>query len=563
MGLSNNYKTSLNDILFSVRLLSLFFAFMAFLERYYKTLNSEDYNSSNIIYTVLIMFGVITFIYVSFTNVYPKGSKLTGSRMKWVEFGLMFLIIFAAVFVTGFYASGFKILFVLLVVSYTLDFGLKPGVIIASVLSVGMLIVDLAMAPTVDGVNIHFQEDLILCGVMSITAWALGYYSQTETKYIEDLKELANIDGLTLLYNHRAFHETISGLFEKAKRDNTRLAMIYIDIDYFKDYNDIYGHLYGDEALRSVADIFARTLGDRKYIFRYGGDEFAVILPDYNIAQATKMAETLRLEINKYPFYGEEMLPGKALTVSMGVAAMQEKYRSYSELISEADGALYKAKLFSKNRVETYTSILDKISGTSDNSKIADAITSIRTMIAIINSRDYYTYGHTERVVSYADCMAKRLNLPQHERELLVYSAYVHDVGKINISNDILLKVGQLSSDEWGELKKHSLYSAEIVEKTPGLEGVSDIILEHHERYDGTGYPKGTAGENINHLSRMLSVVDSFDAMVSVRPYKGRLSLPEAVEELRRNAGTQFDPVYVEEFIQELEQICALSTVTE
>lgn len=174
----------------------------------------------------------------------------------------------------------------------------------------------------------------------------------------------------------------------------------------------------------------------------------------------------------------------------------------------------------------------------------------IKTLISVINGKDKYTYGHVERVVDYAKLIGDELNLTKEDRRKLIYGAYIHDVDKISISKETLIKRMPLPNYEWQEIKAHPKYGYEIVSKIECLKDMADMVLYHHERYDGNGYPEGLKGENIPYLSRVLTVIDSFDAMTTARPYNTKKTYKEGIEELRKCAGKQFDYKIVEAFIK-------------
>ena len=282
---------------------------------------------------------------------------------------------------------------------------------------------------------------------------------------------------------------------------------------------------------------------------RYGGEEFAIILPNTSEMDAIKLAEEIRSKIEKTYFHGEENQPNGKLTVSIGISIYPDKAKNDIELIKSADDALYRAKFFDKNRVETYTSILDELKNDIEDEHI-DIITSIKTLISVINAKDKYTYGHVERVVIYSRLLADKLELNEKDKKDLIYGAYMHDIGKINIPKEILNKNMPLTPEEWEIMKQHPLNGVEIIKPVESLKEIIPLILHHHERYDGKGYPDNLKGDNIPYLVRMLTVVDSFDAMTSSRPYNKRKTYKEAIEELKKCSGTQFDKDIVDAFIQ-------------
>ncbi|MPM62193.1 hypothetical protein SDC9_109059 [bioreactor metagenome] len=203
-----------------------------------------------------------------------------------------------------------------------------------------------------------------------------------------------------------------------------------------------------------------------------------------------------------------------------------------------------------RNSVEVYSSIFEEFSGDdSQNEGLKKIMNSLKTLITVINSRDFYTYNHVERVVYLCKEFANYLELQDEDKRLLLYAAYLHDLGKINISKEILICDQPLTNEQWEELKRHPIDSAAIVGAIEGLEDIVPIILQHHERYDGAGYPNKLRGNEICYLARILTLADSFDAMTSKRPYQATKTYDQAFDEIRKCSGTQFDPDLSEKFI--------------
>ena len=400
-------------------------------------------------------------------------------------------------------------------------------------------------------ISAYFQDDLLLSGIFFLTALPLGFYVKIEKQHIEKLENMINIDGLTELYNHRYFCDSLAEKIKIGEKENSPVSMIFIDIDYFKNYNDMYGHQKGDYVLKKIGKIIKSSIGNEHIPARYGGEEFAIILPDTTEGMAVNIAESLRKKIENTYFEGEENQPNGKLTASMGVSVYPDKAGSDIELIKSADDALYRAKFFYKNRVEAYISILDEIKSNIDEEDI-ELVTSIKTLISVINAKDRYTYGHVERVVVYGRMLAESLGLNERDKNILIYGAYMHDIGKINISKDVLIKKMKLTDDEWEVLKQHPANGVEIIKSVKSLNMIIPLIISHHEKYDGTGYPNNLKGDEIPYLARVLTVIDSFDAMTSNRPYNKRKTYKEAIEELQRCSGTHFDPEIVKVFIKAL-----------
>ncbi|MEA5014394.1 MAG: diguanylate cyclase [Candidatus Limiplasma sp.] len=456
-------------------------------------------------------------------------------------------IVLLSVILTGSYQSNYKFLFIFVILFTSIECDRRTSLTVALLSALIILGIDLFASPRIE-INAHFEDDIVLAFVFVIISWTVSYYDEIRKKHIAYLKDLANIDGLTGLYNHRYFYDYLSAEIASCAKKGLPLSLLFIDIDNFKYYNDMYGHQKGDDVLRSIALIMKAAFPKDTFIARYGGEEFAAVLSGYSEDQAVTEAEKLRRAVQEYPFDSQEGLPAGNLTVSVGLSSYPLKGKTDAELIKGADDACYRAKFLCKNRVEAYSSILDEFHFTPE------VITQIKTLIAVINAKDKYTYRHVERVVFYCNLLANQLMLSEEERRNLVYSAYLHDIGKINISEDILVKTEPLTPEEWSILQNHPQYAVDIIRNNDALDEVKPIILQHHERYDGKGYPLGLKGEEIHYLARLLTVVDAFDGMTSLRPYQKTKTYAQAIDELTRCSGTQFDPDAVKAFIRCIEE---------
>lgn len=241
----------------------------------------------------------------------------------------------------------------------------------------------------------------------------------------------------------------------------------------------------------------------------------------------------------------------------MGVSELQKEGDSYSGLVKRADLALYRAKYLRRNSVEVNTSILEGFNISDVSHDLRETLNSLKTLIIVINSRDSYTFRHTERVVLLCKTVAEYMKLPEEDIKRLCCAAYLHDLGKINISKETLINEKELTPEEWEELKRHPAEGANILSKVKGLEDIVPIVRQHHERYDGNGYPDKLKGEEINYLARILTLADSFDAMTSRRPYKPAKTYTQAFEEIEKCSGTQFDPELSKTFIEAIKIKCA------
>lgn len=554
--INKDKRKQINDMVSIVKLASLMFTAIIFFQYIF---NDNEF-LNNLVYQQ-IMFMALGIVMLLLLGIYLVWSfslndRINKSKYRKIIFieNLFFIaIFFLAITLSGAYASEYKYIFLFIITSSTIQLGLKDGITVAFISSVLILGIDIFCFPNAGAVNKYFQNDLILSGIFLLTAWPLGFYVKIEDEHINKLEELVNKDGLTGVYNHRYFHDALKEKIILSEKDKEHTSMIFVDIDYFKHYNDLYGHQKGDEVLRSIGDILKNNIREGDIAARYGGEEFAVILPNTKEEEALSLADKLRSTIEKTKFYGEENQPRGVLTASMGVSVYPDKAKSDVELIKSADDALYRAKFFNKNRVETYTSILDELKNDIDEKDI-ELVTSIKTLISVINAKDRYTYGHSERVVLYSRLLAEKLKLNKVDTDTLIYGAYMHDIGKINIAQDVLIKKMPLTTEEWELLKQHPESGAEIIKPVKSLEKMVPIILHHHEKYNGTGYPDGLKGEEIPYLSRVLTVVDSFDAMTSNRPYNQRKTYDEAIIELRKFSGSQFDPVIADKFIEVIKE---------
>jgi len=318
-----------------------------------------------------------------------------------------------------------------------------------------------------------------------------------------------------------------------------------LDIDLFKVYNDIYGHLAGDQILRKMGELIKASVRKLDIPFRYGGEEFTVILPEARLDNAYKVAERMRKTI-------ESKASSKAMpvTVSLGVASWPSDGITKEEIIGCADTALYRAKQTGRNRTSLSSDIVK--SGTpligEELEARRGALNIIYALAATVDAKDHYTYGHSKKVSEYAVALAEALGLPGDKVTTIRAAALLHDIGKIGVPDSILNKEGTLTEEEWERIKAHPQDGVEILRHVINLVNCLPAILHHHERYDGNGYPSGLKGADIPWEARILAVADTYDAITSLRPYRQRLPSQQALEEIKRCAGTQFDPELVDIF---------------
>jgi len=373
------------------------------------------------------------------------------------------------------------------------------------------------------------------------------------------LMERANTDGLTGLYNHRYFHERLSQELKRAIRYGHPLSLFMIDLDGFKAVNDRMGHPAGDMILRNVAKIILSNVRETDICVRYGGDEFAVILPETDLDEALALAERVRRVVDSDPTLsvGQEGEGGGAhwkITLSIGAAECPRHARQRDALVAAADISMYHAKSISENRVCSYDEV-PGAGGLMDPCKIhaflqSASVSTIAALAEAVDAKDHYTHGHSEAVARYAAGIADQLRLSPEDKFNVRIAAMLHDIGKIGMPDTILKNPGDLSTEQRDIVHSHPLVGERIVKQVPQLQKILPGILYHHERYDGTGYPSGLKGQQIPLIARIICVADAFDAMTSDRPYRKALPVNEALQELRKGAGAQFDPKLIEAFAQ-------------
>jgi diguanylate cyclase (GGDEF)-like protein len=356
---------------------------------------------------------------------------------------------------------------------------------------------------------------------------------------------LAHTDPLTGLGNHRHFQEQLKLQVEQAAETDSPLSVCLFDLDNFKQINDGYGHPAGDKVLAQISSRL-RQAGNA---FRLGGDEFALILPGYGEKAALGHAERLVQALAS-----EHTEHGGTVSFSGGVATYPQHGRDRAELVRVADIALYWAKAEGKNRVLLFDPdrpVAQHLHQLASGFDRGARLSAASALAGAVDARDAYVAGHSERVGELAAACASRFPLPQEQVDLIRLAARLHDVGKVGIPEEILAKRGPLNSTEREVVERHSQIGFGMLEPL-GVEPVSSWVLHHHEHWDGCGYPDNLAGEQIPIASRIILVADAYDAMLSDRSYRPSMSPEAAAEELQRCAGTQFDPVVVDIFLEGL-----------
>ncbi|MBU1020818.1 MAG: HD-GYP domain-containing protein, partial [Firmicutes bacterium] len=289
-------------------------------------------------------------------------------------------------------------------------------------------------------------------------------------------------------------------------------------------------------------------------LVRYGGEEFVIFYPNISSKSAFQSIEKIRKVVEDEFLLSKEIK--EFLTVSAGVASYPEHGNTLEEIISKADQAMYFGKQSGRNKAILFE-VKDSKSRIYDDEvqeKIKDAyIYSIYALAATIDAKDHYTFGHSNNVSILSAALAKESNYSIKDIEIVKNAGLLHDIGKVGIPESVLSKPGVLTEDEMEVMRSHVVQSINIIKHIPNLLETVPVIVSHHERYDGQGYPRGIKGEHIPLLGRIICIADSFDAMTTDRPYRKGYSLEQAVYELQKNKGKQFDPDLVDTFIRMLE----------
>jgi diguanylate cyclase (GGDEF)-like protein len=379
---------------------------------------------------------------------------------------------------------------------------------------------------------------------------ASGAFLQVEAR--------ATHDRLTGVPNRETLLIALVAEVDRAVRHAKPLSLAFIDIDRFKPINDTYGHGAGDAVLRQVAELIAGNVRSSDYFGRYGGEEFMLILPETLPADAVGLAEQLRGMVMLAPLQlpdGQTM----KLTISVGVTGGQGGELGVDSLVERADAAMYAAKSLGRNRTHLFRELdegaqVRRAPISSEHRAKASAIgqwasdAASQALASVLAPQPSHRGRPSDMIAALATGLALELGLPPEEIKRIRIASLLHDLGKIAIPPEILDKPSALNDGEWQAIGQHPRIGQVILEQASGLREAIPVVLHHHERFNGGGYPHGLRGAEIPLGARIVAVADAYHAMVNARPYKDALSHQGALAELREGAGTQFDPEIVAAF---------------
>ena len=447
-------------------------------------------------------------------------------------------------------------------------------------------------------VDFSEEEVLLLRTLADLIAGALH-----NSMAFQKAQEQAITDGLTGVKTHRFFMEALSAEWKRSTRAGRAFALVLMDLDRFKFVNDFYGHLEGDLVLQRVGHILETNCRRSDVVARYGGDEFVILMPETNMEHARQLATKLRGWVSADPLLRE-----KNISASFGIACYPLHGSTPQELIQVADASMYlskhqggnavstadhfdpnEAKKWKRDVLEAYLGVTLKrlfstgpeafeeiysrlkqfteslastevSTGTTEAAEIPQALPqavldTVTSLAFAIDAKDHYTQGHSQKVSAYAALIAEALNMSDVEVEEVRLGAVLHDIGKVAIPENILNKSGPLNPDEWDTMKSHVTFGAKILDPLTPLARIREMVLHHHEYFDGSGYPDALSGEQIPLGARIIAVADAFDTITSDRTYKKARAATEALAELERCSNAQFDGSIVALFVRTMRQL--------
>jgi len=383
----------------------------------------------------------------------------------------------------------------------------------------------------------------------------------------------ATTDGLTGLFNHRTGQEKLAEQLRLAERYQRNISVVMIDVDHFKSINDNYGHPCGDTVLKAVAKLVSSCCRDVDLPIRYGGEEFLLVLPEVNQEGAVTVAERIRKALLQEVIHHEDIQI--SVTASFGVSSFPDDAQGQQQLLDLADKALYLSKRLGRNQVHTAGDLmfeeiaptveklpappptpadvthLASVSAEAEQKEelVPEVVEMVKALASALYSKSEYNKTHHLETARLAELLAKVMGLTQQQVEQIRVAGLLHDVGTLSLPSDLMNKQGPYTAEERAIINQHAVLGAQLLRPIRALKDICEILENHHERWDGTGYPRGLTGEQIPLPARIVSVVDSYHAMISDRPYRKAMTYDQALAKLKEGAGSQWDPFLVDIFI--------------
>lgn len=401
------------------------------------------------------------------------------------------------------------------------------------------------------GHNIVVHHMVITVGTLVTAATLLTYLRGRVERLLARLTDAARTDPLSGLPNRVALHEVLEAELERAQPEGRPVSLVMIDLDRFKRVNERLGLAAGDRTLLRVSAVLEEGTRRMDFVSRSGGEEFAIVLPESNHHQSFLFAEELLEKIRAI-----SGAPGTNLTASAGVAAFPEHGEDLATLTAAADRALHAAKALGRDRAVIYSPEVTNVLGAVSGRRSVETQAHLATVLSLaeaLDQRDSGTARHSQTVGRLCEMMATELGFEEDRVERIRLAGILHDIGKIGVSDSVLCKPGPLTDEEMDQMKRHPELGSRMLSSSE-LDDIREWILAHHERPDGTGYPRGLAADEIPLEASILAVGDAYEAMTSDRVYRPGIGAERARQELIRNRGTQFSHEVVDAFLQALDR---------
>lgn len=393
--------------------------------------------------------------------------------------------------------------------------------------------------------------------VLVVVAAALFFFTfslvRQDTSTDAQLLDTPTVDALTRIASHRVFQDRLAHECDRAYRFGDTFMLVMLDLDNFRPINERHGHRIGDRMLLELSRKLRSQLREIDLVARFGGDQFAMILPHTFEKGGLEVAERLRRDVGAWVFPVSTSNEVR-LTISIGLCSYPQDGITPPEMLAAAQKALVFAKAMGGNQVQLARDLpAREVVGNVVSLPHSGREAIVRSLAAAVDVRDGYTREHSRLVSELSAAIARRIGLPSSDVARISVGALLHDVGKIGVPDAILSKEGGLTPEEWDCIREHPGLGKRIVEQAPELTDVVPLVFHHQERWDGTGYPAKLRGDDIPLGARIIAAADAYHAIRSDRPYHAGRTHREAMRELRRCAGEQFDPRVVEALVAVLD----------